>query len=78
MNNKVYTVNSEIWTKFEMFPPSLVAIKITDTDNFEGYDFKVALNSMSKHPFSESVMNDTLFIKSVTSGALKPLDRILQ
>ena len=61
-----------------MFPPSPVAIKITDTDNFEGCDFKVSLNSMMKHPFSESVVNRTLFPKAVTAGALKPLDCILQ
>ena len=38
----------------------------------------VSLNSMLKHPFSKSVVNSTLFPKSVTTGALKLLDHILQ
>ena len=78
MNNKNYMISSHVWKYLvQMCPVDSDSIKISDSNVAPGYEFKTALNFMLKKPYTERIVNNDLFPKSVTTGALAPIDRIL-
>ena len=76
--DKVVKVDDEIWKTFELFPVDTDTVKITDTKLPADYDFKHALNSMLKRPYPENFVQSSAFPKTVTTGQLVPLARIMQ
>ena len=78
MNNKNYMIISHVWKYlFQMFPVDSDSIKNFNSNVAPRYEFKTALNSMLKKPYTERTVNNDLFSKSVSTGALAPLDMIL-
>lgn len=52
-------------------------LKIIDSVYAPDYDFRTALNKIWRKPFASEVFQSTLFPTNVTTGQLKPLDRVL-
>lgn len=79
IGNNVVEVNDDVWKYlFEIFPLSSPNdLKIIDNVYAPDYDFRTTLNQMLRKPFSPDVVQSTLFPTNVTTGQLKPLDRIL-
>lgn len=79
IGNKVIEVNDDVWKSlFEISPLSSPNdLKITDTVYAPDYEFRNALNQMLRKPFSPNVVQSNLFPTNVTTGQLKPFDRIL-
>lgn len=79
IGNKFIEVNDDFWKSlFEISPLSSPNdLKITDTVYALDYEFKNALNQMFKNPFPPNFVQSNLFPTNVSTGQLKPLDRIL-
>lgn len=78
IQNKKITLGTNIWHEFGMYPQSPDAVQITDTSILPDFDYQNALNSMLRDPYPPRVVNSTLYARTVTTGALCPLDYILQ
>lgn len=79
IGNMVLEVNYDVWKYlFEISPLSSPNdLKITDIVFAPNYEFRYALNSMLKRPFSDNVIASNLFPTNVTTGLLKHVNRIL-
>lgn len=79
IGNRVIEVNDDVWKSlFEISPlSSPTDLKIIDIVFSLDYEFRNALNSMLKRPFSANVIESNLLPTNETTGLLKPVDRIL-
>lgn len=79
IGNRVLEVNDDVWKSLFKISPlsSPDDLKITDNVFAPNYEFKFALNSMLKRPYSDNVVASNLFLTSATTGLLKHVDRIL-
>ena len=75
IGNRVIEVNDDVWKSlFEISPLSYPNdLKITDIVFAPNYEFRNALNSMLKIPFSANVVESNLFPTNVTTGLLSML-----